>query len=48
MPGVSNGREAAGSTYGVIATGEVSVPPALELTVMDGGRVDVSATGPSV
>jgi len=41
-------REPAASCYGVITTGVVSVPPALELTVMDGGKVDVSVTGPSV
>ena len=41
-------REPAAGTYGVITTGVLSVPPALEVTVMDGGKVDVSVTGPSV
>jgi len=41
-------RELAAGRYGVIATGAVSVPPALEFTVMDGGKGDVSVTGPSV
>jgi len=38
----------AGSTFGAIVTGVASVPPALELTAMDGGRVDVSVTGSRV
>ena len=41
-------HEPADGAYGTIATAVDSVPPALEVTVIDGGKVDAGATGPEV